>query len=107
MKLKLISPALLTGLCLLSFHSAFADTEKVKVLDKFDTYDTKTVQAYDANIKSVATPDPLHPRVLELFIDYAKPGGRRESKRFFRQALSVLNIWRCVSGEIGVSVHIL
>ncbi len=52
-----------------------ADTQKVKVIDKFDRIDPKTVRFGDARGKLFSTPDPNHPKVMEVTMDYAKPGG--------------------------------
>jgi hypothetical protein len=51
-----------------------AEAEKVKPLEKFDKVDEKTLKLYDAQHKIVNTKDKEHPRVLELKMDFAKPG---------------------------------
>lgn len=51
-----------------------ADNVKVKVIDRCDHIDPRTSTLSDVRAKTVATNDPEHRKVLELFIDYAKPG---------------------------------
>ena len=61
-------------LCLLSAPLFAADSAKVKVLDKFDRIDPKTVNPGNCKLKIISTPDPEHHKVLEAVADFAKPG---------------------------------
>lgn len=74
---------MLSTLCLFAVHVASANSGKVKELDRFNKIDPKTLVAYEAKITCVSTQDSLHPKVLDMSMDYAKPGGApRIDKQF-------------------------
>ena len=58
--------------CLVATNLVAADTTKVKVLDKLDQIDAKTIKLHEAKGKIVITEDSEHRKALELVIDYAK-----------------------------------
>lgn len=60
--------------CVAVAQAKGADATKVKVLDRLDRIDPKTLEVRDAKAKIVDTKDAEHPRALELVMDYAKPG---------------------------------
>jgi hypothetical protein len=61
-------------LCLVTAPLFAADSAKVKVLDKLDKIDPKTINAGNCKLKIISTPDPEHHKVLEVVADFAKPG---------------------------------
>ena len=59
--------------CLVASQLFAADGPKVKILDKFDNIDPKTVKMDELKVKIVTTPDPVHHKALEMVADFAKP----------------------------------
>ena len=65
---------LLLSMSLVMASASAADNVKVKVIDPCDRIDPKTSILHLIKAKVVTTNDPEHRKVLELSIDYAKPG---------------------------------
>jgi hypothetical protein len=79
-----IPSSCLTTLCCLFVASSFAaDTTKVKVLDKLEHIDAKSLKIREAKAKIVATDEPDHRKVLELAMDYAKANSWSGFNKFF------------------------
>lgn len=67
----------LLALCLaasLLQSPAFAAEPKYKVLDSFKFLDPKSTKQWEVKSKIASTQDPAHSKVLDLQVDFAKPG---------------------------------
>ncbi|MEI6713941.1 MAG: hypothetical protein WCO60_09325 [Verrucomicrobiota bacterium] len=60
--------------CLCAVELSAAEAGKGKVIDNFNTIDPKSVKIWDLKAKSASTQDPAHRKVLEIAVDFAKPG---------------------------------
>ena len=91
-------------LCSCSLEAA--DSAKVKVLEKCDQIDLKTLRIGEAKAKVVTTQDPEHRKVIELVMDYAKAGAWSSMGKDFPEGLnlkkySAIRFW--VRSDSGTS----
>lgn len=73
--------------CLSTHWLHAAEDRKFKTLEEFHSIDPKSVQLKELKGKVVPTTDPLHAKVLELNIDFAKPGTYPSVSKLFKAGL--------------------